>query len=59
MASIDGVSAETVYYKGKKILVVPAWNIVVGRGWIEKTAEWANRVVAGHFEFTEDGGLKV
>jgi methylenetetrahydrofolate reductase (NADPH) len=27
-------------------------------GGFEKTAEWANRIAAGDFEFTEDGGLK-
>ena len=28
-------------------------------GGLKKTAEWANKVVAGRFEVTDDGGLRV
>ena len=28
-------------------------------GGFKKTADWANKVVAGNFEFTDDGGLRV
>jgi methylenetetrahydrofolate reductase (NADPH) len=28
-------------------------------GGFKKTADWANKVVAGNFEFTNDGGLRV
>jgi methylenetetrahydrofolate reductase (NADPH) len=28
-------------------------------GGFEKTAQWANQIVAGNFEFTEDGGLRI
>jgi methylenetetrahydrofolate reductase (NADPH) len=28
-------------------------------GGFHKTAEWANKIIAGNFELTEDGGLKV
>ena len=28
-------------------------------GGFQKTADWANKIVSGDFELTEDGGLKV
>jgi methylenetetrahydrofolate reductase (NADPH) len=28
-------------------------------GGFEKTAEWANRIAAGDFDFTEDGGMRI
>lgn len=52
---IDGVRALLVWYEGRPIAVVNAWDIAIGRGWIEKAEDWAKR--HGALLYDTEGGF--
>jgi hypothetical protein len=38
---IDGVRAELAWCEGRPIVLINAWEIATGSGWIEKAEDWA------------------
>jgi hypothetical protein len=52
---IDGVHASLVWVEGRPIAVINAWDIAIGRGWMEKAEDWAREHCA--LLYDSEGGF--